>query len=656
MQFDIPEYKNKIRILTIEDEELLREYICDFLEDLGFTTLQASNGRIGIELFRKEKPDLVLTDLRMPEMNGLDVLAVMQKEFPETPVIVISGTGSLNDVVQTLKFGAWDYILKPIYDCNILEMAINRVLERKHLIMENRRYKEHLEEEVAKRTDELVKSTQRFKTLFNLAGDGIFIHDLQGKIVDFNQQAIEYSGYSGDQLLQMTMQQIFHPSEAAKVAHSFQVLPEKLKIMFESQHQHQNLTSIPVEVNASVITMDSSPQVLAICRDITERKKAQDEREQMEKQIMTAQKMESIGLLASGIAHDFNNVLFALTGYTTLLHNKMRHGSRESEYIEKINEIINMGQTITNRITTFIRKEKEELVEVDIHKTLLDTEALLRPNCRNIEVKLDLKADQHLILGDEGQLQNAFLNLGINARDAMPSGGMLLFATNLTSGVDEHSETPHLCISVTDTGVGMNKDTLAKIYDPLFTTKERGKGTGLGLTSVMYCIKNLHGKIEAQSTVGQGTTFRIYLPLVNKNINSDETQENISMSGKMIQIITQEKAVAEAIGKRFSLIGLTTQIHSDFVSAIEWLKINKESVTMIFLDYYMPLLKETDAMGDLQSIESQIPVVMISGKDNMSLRYVDSWSAENNSVSMPLNSDQFFDVVTTLMGKRQQKS
>jgi CheY-like chemotaxis protein len=202
----------------------------------------------------------------------------------------------------------------------------------------------------------------------------------------------------------------------------------------------------------------------------------------------------------------------------------------------------------------------------------------------------------------------------------------------------------------------MNKDTLAKIYDPLFTTKERGKGTGLGLTSVLYCIKNLHGKIEVQSNVGLGTTFRILLPLINKNVDSGEVQKNVNMSGKMIQVITQEKAVAEAIGIRFSSIGLTTQIHSDFMSAIEWLKINKESVGMIFLDYYMPLLKETDAMGDLQSIESQIPVMMISGKDNMSLHSVDFLSAEKNVINMPLNSDLFLDFVAPMMEKRHFKS
>ena len=120
MLSDITGERKNTRILTIEDEDLLREYVCDYLEDIGFETLQADNGRRGLEMIRSEIPDLVLTDLRMPEMNGLDVLAAMQKEFPEMPVVVISGTGTLNDVVQTMKLGAWDYILKPIHDYSIL--------------------------------------------------------------------------------------------------------------------------------------------------------------------------------------------------------------------------------------------------------------------------------------------------------------------------------------------------------------------------------------------------------------------------------------------------------------------------------------------------------------------------------------------------------
>lgn len=498
--------KSKVRILIIEDEELLREYICDYLDDLGYITSQAGNGLQGMEIIQKDTPDMVLTDLRMPEMNGLDVLAAIQKDYPDLPVIVISGTGTLSDVVQTLKLGAWDYLLKPIHDYTILELSIKRVIEQKKLIDENKRYREHLEEEVIKRTDELSKSNLRFKTLFNLAADAVFIHSGSGKISDINHQAIEYCGYNKEQLLNMSMFDLFTEPESRVFRQKISDLSQKSSILYESLLKNINSDSIPVEISASRIDLDESPQILSIIRNISERKKAEEERKQLEKQVITVQKMESLGLLASGVAHDFNNVLSALAGYTLLLRSKIQPESAEIEYLKKIKDIIDMGHNLTKRITNFVRKDKEELVKVDLHKILNDTESLLLANCKKINIFMGLHAREHFVLGDETQLQNAFLNLGINAKDAMPNGGKLTFYT-------QNSVPGSIDITVSDTGVGMDEDTVSKIFDPLYSTKGRGQGTGLGLTSVLYCIKNLQGKISVKSSPGNGTSFQVSLPL-----------------------------------------------------------------------------------------------------------------------------------------------
>ncbi|MBN1758496.1 MAG: response regulator [Chitinispirillaceae bacterium] len=504
--------RERLSILVIEDEELLRDYLCDYLNDTGFLALQAPDGVKGMAMIRATPPDIVLTDLRMPEMNGLEVLSAMQQEFPETPVIVLSGTGTLADVVQSMKLGAWDYILKPLHDYSILDMSINRVLERKRLITENTRYRTHLEEEVAKRTDELIKSTYRFKTLFNLAGDAIFIYDVNGVITDFNQQALTFTGYSRDDLLRMNMRDLLVPQEKVSFGSHCEEVTANTQLMFETAFLTSGGTLLPAEVNASLITMDETPRILAVCRNISERKKAEEERKRFEKQLVNAQKMESLGLLASGIAHDFNNILAALNGYAMLLKADASEGSEETEYLQKINEIVVMGQKLTGRITNFIRKEEEELAVIDFHKVLADTCTLLKPSCREVLLQLDLQAENVWILGDETQLQNAFLNLGINAIDAMPTGGTLRIGTTNTPALVPHKE--WLSITVSDTGTGMNPDTLYRIFDPLFTTKERGKGTGLGLTSVLYCINNLHGEIDVESTPGNGTTFTILLPTI----------------------------------------------------------------------------------------------------------------------------------------------
>jgi PAS domain S-box-containing protein len=255
-----------------------------------------------------------------------------------------------------MKFGAWDYILKPIHDYSILELSVKRVLERKRLLEENKQYRQHLEKEVAIRTQDLNKSTLKFETLFNLAADAILIHDTQGNIIDINQKAIRYSGLEREQILKSTIFDLFTETEEDVLKKYMADLNNGKHILFESYMKSGDSAVIPVEVSASLITMDNSLQIMAVARDITERKKAEEERRELEKQIVAAQKMELLGLLASGVAHDFNNVLSALTGYTVLLRSKMKQGSAEEEYLKKINGIIAMGQNVARRITTFVKK------------------------------------------------------------------------------------------------------------------------------------------------------------------------------------------------------------------------------------------------------------------------------------------------------------
>ncbi len=206
-----------------------------YLNDLGYQTLEAENGRIGLDVFRKETPDLILLDLRMPEMDGLQVLSVLKVEAPDTPAIVVSGTGKIHDAIETLQSGAWDYVLKPIRDMQVLLHAINKALERARLLLENRRYQENLEGLVKERTAELQteinerrnvekalrESEERYRTLIDTAREGVWVIDIDVHTTFLNQQMADMLGYTTEDILGRTMYEFLDDTNAARLKKSW---------------------------------------------------------------------------------------------------------------------------------------------------------------------------------------------------------------------------------------------------------------------------------------------------------------------------------------------------------------------------------------------------------------------------------------------------
>jgi PAS domain S-box-containing protein len=638
--------KTKVRVLIIEDEKLLRDYVADYLEDTGYNVSKAGNGREGLELFRKLKPDLVITDLRMPEINGLEVMAFLKAEAPETPIIVVSGTGSLEDVVQTIKLGAWDYILKPIKDIMVVDMAIDRAVERKALIEENRRHREHLEQEVMRRTQELLKSNEKFKILFNHAGDAIFMHELDGRISEINQKATEYLGYSREEFRMIKMQEIYTAEELLLMPHYQDLLNRKKYLIFESAHRHKQGHSIPVEVNACLVDLDGTPMVFAICRDITERKLAEEERQSLEKQFMQAQKMESLGLLAGGIAHDFKNILGSISGYSQLLERRFEPESKEAHYLTQMQGATQRGIELTTKLTSFTRKSSDEFVKIDLHKVLADAAELLRPNCKKIEIILDCQAGESLMMGDAALLVNAFINLGLNARDAMPENGTLTLRTDMAElnpdgeGGEAHGGA-YLRVLVADTGIGMTAEVLAHLFEPLFTTKEPGKGTGLGLSSVYNCIRQHHGVIEVDSAEGRGTTFKILLPL----LRSEEAQLAASapQAGTpqpKILVVDDEKMVRLLVQQNLRDLGYEVLIKEKAIEAIDCCQQGGSGISLVLIDYSLPLMNGEELLRELKKANPALKALyLLSGEVGVPER--SGWDeAVLGCITKPFNAEQ----------------
>jgi len=287
--------KNSV-ILTIDDEKNIRDSFRMFLEDYDYQVIEAKNGREGLEVFFREKPDLVICDLRMPEINGLKVIEKITNASPDTPIIVVSGTGVISDAIEAIQRGAWHYLLKPIQDMSVLLHAINQATERSRLIIENRAYQEHLEEAVAKRTLELQKavedlneshlklknSEQKYRTIFDNLQDVYLEILLDGTLVEISPSISNISQYSRDDILLTNIEQIFPTLRDRN--HLFEQLRIENRIHdYEIDFQDKDATLIPCSLNASYQTGtdQTEDKICAMLRNITERKQAQKKIEQL---------------------------------------------------------------------------------------------------------------------------------------------------------------------------------------------------------------------------------------------------------------------------------------------------------------------------------------------------------------------------------------
>ncbi len=388
------------------------------------------------------------------------------------------------------------------------------------------------------------------------------------------------------------------------------------KLWESGEAQHLEIDTLGVVWDAHWIPVGDGTY-LHYAFDITEQRRT-------EQQLRHAQKMEAIGQLAGGIAHDFNNILAAIQGNADLIRLDM---GLDSQHVARAEEIVKASQRateLTRQLLTFARKAEIQRADVDVHAVIREVTKLLSHSLdRRIEISVDLRAKLATVTGDEGQLQNALLNLGINARDAMPEGGTLKFATRDIQ-IDEQEAQDlfygaagrYIEINITDTGIGMAPETQDKIFEPFFTTKEVGKGTGLGLAAVYGCVKSHNGAISVDSKLGEGATFRILLPLSAEpaqTAGQRATSASIVTGEGHILIIDDEDAVRQLAATILEHLGYTVTECSDGIAAIEYFTDNHDQVDLVILDLVMPIMSGEEVFDALKQIDPDVKVLVSSG-------------------------------------------
>jgi len=371
---------------------------------------------------------------------------------------------------------------------------------------------------------------------------------------------------------------------------------------------------------------DTEPRGFVVSgRDITDRKQAEEERDHLEAQLRQAQKMEAIGQLAGGIAHDFNNILTAIMGNAELLKMDLPAEGKQATFTDEIIRGAARAADLTRQLLAFARKGKRQVTPVDVHNIVHQTVKMLTHSIdKRIEIHLELHASASTVMGDPTQLQNAMLNLGVNARDAMGDGGVLTYATrDVTLSKTECDKHPYeltpgsfLEIRITDTGVGMDQQTQKRVFEPFFTTKEVGKGTGLGLAGVYGCVRSHDGSVSVSSKPGQGATFTILLPLTDTSASATErtvsSDEPVRGTGHVL-VVDDEESIRNFVRTSLQNLGYTVSVCSNGAAGVDYYREHHQEIDLVILDLIMPRMNGQDTFGEVKKINANVRVLVSSG-------------------------------------------
>jgi two-component system, cell cycle sensor histidine kinase and response regulator CckA len=600
-----------------------------------------------------------LEDGRCLRVEALLVLPARSPSSPDTVLVVIDEEpgGRLAGSVGALLRVA-----------DLLTMR----LENLALLSRLRELAASLDAQVESRTAELQRallelrrSEERFRRLFEGAGDGIFCVDGHGRFTDVNEQACRSLGYTREELIgrpvtdievgipPQALRDLGQPGAGPRIAGA---------VTLRGAHRRKDGSTFPVElrVTALPVRADEPPQLLTLARDVSER-------ERLQGQLLQAQKMESIGRLAGGVAHDFNNLLSTITGYCDLLLLDMPAGAAGREDVGQILEASERAAGLTRQLLAFSRRQMLELEVLDLARVLQDADRMLRRLIGDdIRVELRLPGTPAFVRADPVQMHQVILNLAVNARDAMPRGGnLVLEVAERTIDGETASMTEALAagrfvaLTVADDGEGMTPEVRSHIFEPFFTTKERGKGTGLGLATVYGIAQQHGGGIDVYSEPGQGTTVQFLLPLVEpaEARPPDAAAGAAPLRGcERVLVADDSEGVRRFLRDGLSRLGYQVRLAGDGTEALAWVRGHRDDVDLVLSDVVMPALNGHELMARLAEECPDLPGVLMSGylEDHRAVR--DALQRGTPLLRKPLTLLEVSRAIRAALERRQQNA
>jgi len=639
-----------MKILIVDDHEENRYLLEALLRGQGHEVVSATDGAEALEKALHDDFDMIITDILMPRMDGFQLCREVKKNEKLKKIALVFYTSTYIDPKDekfALSLGAEKFIIKPTEPDVFIEIlkAVIRSYQTgtpvapKPVVEEEAVYlKEYNERLIRKLEDKVVRvesinkglgeSEKKYRELIDTANDAIGTIGPTGYFSFVNPKFCEMTGYSKEEAKELHFSKLVHPEDSAMVTENLRkrLSGEEVPRDYEFRGLTRAGETIYVDINSSIIESEGKiVGILGIIRDITERKQAAEEKEKIQVQLLQAQKMEAIGTLAGGVAHDFNNLLTAIQGYTDLAMMKVDETDPLYRDLKQIHLAAVRAASLTRQLLLFSRKQPMDFTPLGINRMVDDLLKMLeRLIGEDIATKTELDSDPWTVRADKGNIERVIMNLAVNARDAMPEGGELTIKTENVILDDEHCKLipesrpgKFVCLSVGDTGVGMDKGSIEHIFEPFFSTKETGKGTGLGL-SVIYGIAKQHeGWINVYSEPGRGSTFRFYLPAFSIKVE-DETKEAISLkelqgSGERILLVEDEEGVRKLAMRVLGENGYVVFEAANAKEALDIFEREEGKIHLAFCDVVLPDRTGLELVDQLLSRKPELRVLMSSG-------------------------------------------
>jgi PAS domain S-box-containing protein len=622
------ENKKNHSILLIDDEQKVLKVLKGVLVRSGYKVETATNGYDAVTLFKEHGADLVMTDIRMPGMDGMDVLQQVKAIDPLAQVIVLTGYGSMDLAIKALKdYDAFDFMTKPKGAPELLS-TVEKALEHGDLLRKTERLQKEIQEHninLSRQNEELRQtqfdleiSHQRYEDLYQNAPVGYITVDTTGNVVKANQTAANMLGLTNGDIENQPFSNLIEPSDLDTYKSCREAVQKDQVHVCEMRLKKSDGTSFSARIETKGVASprEALEQTRVIITDISKQKEIQQ-------QMLESHKLEAIATLAGGIAHQFNNALAGITGYLELMQIDLSQKGLPSTHLPSAFQLVHRMANLTKQLLAYASGGKYAPHKILLTNFIEEMLGLINHNIsKGIRIVTDLPENVHWIQADSTQLQMVLIALVQNASEASQDTGFItirvknveLVSDNLNPSARYQSGT-YVCMSVSDQGCGMDAAMQKKIFDPFFTTKFIGRG--LGLSAAHGIINNHNGWIEVDSTPGQGTCVSIYLPAATPTPRAPEpvVGKDVDPDGHDATVLVIEDDAPLRKVTRQLLARLNYQILEAETgkAALEIVNSHKGTIDVVILDMLLPDTDGEHLYHELRDIRPDLKVILCSG-------------------------------------------